>query len=534
MAVDFSRRTLVDAIFRAKDLAGLKRTLGRLGLMPVPAEDARPPELPPKHGRGRKVVILGAGIAGMTAAYRLRNAGYSCKVLEARARPGCRVWTLRAGDKIVETDSSQRVGWKNRAHLYLNAGAARISQHHTGLLWYCRHFGIPLEVFVSDNRAALLQTEFSFGGKPQQLRRVIMDSRGAIAAMAAMAARNAPNPPSRGLMNLLTVFGNLQPDMTYAGTGWAGYEIPPGAGLQAGVPLDPLPLDEIANAVRDLGDPRFFNPLIALVFSEIWNQSATMLQPVGGMDTIPRAFAKRLGSVIRYGTQVTRIERLANSARIAWRNSVTGRTGSSEADFVICTLPLTVLQSIPADFSHRLQQAIGAGAQCYIPAGKVGFYSERRWWETDHQLYGGISWTSGESTQLWYPSHGFPKKDGILVGAYLWDSLGDSFARKPPPERLMTALNDGERLHPGYYSLVRDGVSVAWPKIPFSQGGWCEWTDDARAQHYPALVAGEGPFFFAGEHVSYVQGWQEGAVQSAHHVIRQIAGQVSISSRTAN
>lgn len=526
MAVDISRRTFVDAIGRTAGLAGLQRTLGILGVLPISAAYARSPELSPNHGQHKKVVILGAGVAGLTAAYRLKNAGYDCIVLEARARPGGRVWTLRAGDEIVETTSRQRVNWDDKRHLYLNAGAARISHHHTGLLGYCREFDIPLEVFISDNRAALLQTEFAFGGQPQQLRRVIMDGRGAIAALAAKGA-GAPSPE---LKILLSAFGNLQPDMTYTGTGWAGYKIPPGGGLQGGVPLAPLPLDEIVNAVRDFGDPRFFNPLLAMIFAEIWNQSPTMLQPVGGMDAIPRAFARRLGNIIRYNMRVTRIERTNDSARIQWHNRASSRTGSFEADIVLCTLPLTVLESIPADFSPRLKQAVSAGAKCYVPAAKVGFYSKRRWWETDHQLYGGISWTSRDITQIWYPSHGFHEKDGILTGAYMWDKLGEAFAPKTPAERLVTARDDGERLHPGYSTLVSHGVSVAWPRIPFSDGGWCEWTDDARAQHYPVLVAGEGPFSFAGEHVSYVQGWQEGAVQSAHHAICRITAKDAISS----
>ena len=155
----------------------------------------------------------------MATAYQLRKAGYDCIVFEARGRPGGRVWTLRGGDRIVENNSAQQVKWSDRPHLYFNAGAARISHHHTGVLAYCREFDIPLEVFVSDNRAALLQTEFAFDGKPQQLRRVIMDGRGAIAALAAKAS----GTPSVELANLLGAFGHLQPDLTYTGTGWAGY-----------------------------------------------------------------------------------------------------------------------------------------------------------------------------------------------------------------------------------------------------------------------------------------------------------------------
>jgi monoamine oxidase len=531
LAIDISRRAFVNTFGCSAGLAGLSGIVGAMGLLPVPVAYAHPPKLPPKHGHKKKVVILGAGIAGMTVAYQLRRAGYDCIILEARERPGGRVWTLRGGDAVLETGSCQRVGWGREDHLYFNAGAARISHHHTGILGYCREFDIPLEVFVSDNRAALLQTDYAFDGKPQQLRRVIMDGRGALAALAAQVVGRGNHDVSV----FLRAFGQLQTDMTYAGGGWAGYSTPPGGGLQAGVPLIPLPLDEIVKSIRNPADPRFFNPLLAMIFAEIWDQSPTMLQPVGGMDAIPKAFAKALGSMIKYNMQVIKIERQGDRARVVWQNRQTSRKGAVDSDLVVCTLPLPVLKSISADFSSALQRAICKGASYYVPAGKLAFYSKRRWWETDHQLYGGISWTSRDITQIWYPSHGFGRKDGIITGAYLWDALGNTFAPKTPRQRLVTAVEDGERLHPGYSSLVSKGVSVAWPNIRFSEGGWCEWPDSERNDNYPILVAGEGPFYFAGEHVSYVPGWQEGAVQSAHYTVSRITeGIAATAERPAN
>jgi monoamine oxidase len=525
LAVEISRRVFIKALGGSAPAASLYGTLGAMGLLPTPTAYARPPRLPANDGRGVTVVILGAGIAGMTAGYQLRKAGYHCVILEARERAGGRVWTLRGGDRIVETDSVQRINsvqhinWDRQRHLYFNAGAARISHHHTGVLGYCREFDIPLEIFVSDNRAALIQTDKAFGGEPQPLRRVIMDGRGAVAALAAKAVASSDTE----LRTFLMGFGALQGDMTYAGTGWAGYQTPPGGGLQAGQPYKPLPLDEIAKAA---GNPKNINPLVAMIFAEIWEQSPTMLQPVGGMDAIPRAFAGALGGMIKYQAQVSRIERQGKRARVTWRDRKTTHIHTMEADVVICTLPLPVLRSIANDFSPAVKCAIEKGAKHYVPAVKVAFQSDRRWWETDHQLYGGISWTARDITQIWYPSHGFHERNGIIVGAYIWDAIGATFAVKTPAERVRAAIEDGERLHPGYASLVGRGVSVAWPGIPFSEGGWCEWTDAERKDSYAVLVSGEGPFYFAGEHMSYIPGWQEGAVQSAHYAVHQITKQL--------
>ena len=134
--------------------------------------------MPP--GRGRRVVIIGAGIAGMVLAYELRRAGYAPLILEARLRPGGRNWSLRMGDEVRETASVQHVGWDPAEHLYFNPGPARIPYNHEGILSYCRALGVRLEVLCNDNRGALMQDDKAFDGAPQLNRRVVNDARGCI------------------------------------------------------------------------------------------------------------------------------------------------------------------------------------------------------------------------------------------------------------------------------------------------------------------------------------------------------------------
>jgi monoamine oxidase len=508
---DVTRRGFINLVGRAGGAAALYNTLGAMGLLAAPSAHAGPPQLPARSGRGIHVAILGAGIAGMTAAYELRKAGYRCTILEARERPGGRVWTLRGGDAIEETDSSQRVTWDRHRDLYFNAGPARIPQHHQGILSYCRELGVPLEIFMSDNRDALLQDDAVLGGQPQRARRVIHDTRGAIAAMAAQAIA----PRDRDLRRLVQSFGSLGADMTYTGSPRAGFADAPGAGEQAGQLDLPLSLEQIAQAAAWR---------LGMFFAEAWNHAATMLQPVGGMDAIPRAFARVLGPLIRYHAEVVRIRRAGDRARVIWRDRRSGRESVVDADFVICTIPLPVLRDIDAEFIEPVKRAIGTGADSYVPAVKVAFQANRRWWETDHHIYGGISWTSRDITQVWYPSHGFHGNKGVVLGAYVWThAIGERFAAMTPAERHAAAATDGERLHPGYAGLVERGASVAWSKVPFSRGGWVEWNADARREAYPILLAGDGPFYFAGEHMSYINGWQEGAVRSAHSTVKKIA-----------
>ncbi|MGD9879046.1 MAG: NAD(P)-binding protein, partial [Reyranella sp.] len=135
MAADLSRRGLLDVL---GGVGAATLSLKAMGLLPVPIVFAAAPVLPADSGRGKSVAVLGAGIAGLVATLLLRRAGYRCTVLEARTRPGGRVWTLRGGDKIEEIDSTQKVDWESDPDLYFNAGAARLSHHHLGILGYCR------------------------------------------------------------------------------------------------------------------------------------------------------------------------------------------------------------------------------------------------------------------------------------------------------------------------------------------------------------------------------------------------------------
>ena len=178
-----SRRDLIHQVGKVGGAAAAYRTMAAMGLLPIPEAYAGPPSLPP--GKRQKIVIIGAGIAGMVLAWELRKAGYAPMILEARARAGGRNWSLRAGDEIRETDSVQRVNWDAGDHMYFNPGPARLPYHHDGILSYCRELGVALEVLSNDNRGALLQNDAAFDGKPVRNRQMVNDIRGYVAELAA-------------------------------------------------------------------------------------------------------------------------------------------------------------------------------------------------------------------------------------------------------------------------------------------------------------------------------------------------------------
>ena len=381
-------------------------------------------------------------------------------------------------------------------------GPARIPYHHRTILGYCKEFGVELEVFTNDNRAALFHNRDRFGGEPVPGRRVMTDQRGYIAELLAKAVKGSAldsalsGDDKERVLAMLRAYGGLNPDHLYKGSNRGGYRGEPiNKGLKAGELDDSLDF-------RELLKSDFWR--YKLHYSQFLNSNPTLMQPVGGMDAIVRAFEQRVGSLIRYGSVVTEIRKTPDgAARIVYRDTRTDAVEAVEADFAICTIPAPVLKDVPNDFSPETRAAIAS--MKFVPAVKVAFQARRRFWEEDHAIYGGISWTDQDITQIWYPANGYHRGKGVILGAYIWDDEPCMrYGNMSPPERLQAAMAEGERIHPGYSAELESGISRAWAKVPFQKGGWPESggatealarPDGAiynrrRPDHRPARLAG--------------------------------------------
>jgi len=127
--------------------------------------------------KGASVLILGAGVAGMTAALELSRAGYKVQVLEYNNRVGGRSWTLKGGDKFTELGGLTQECQFAPGN-YINPGPWRIPHDHTALMHYCTTLGVPLEPFMQVNTNAYLHSTKAFGGKPQRFRETQADFMG--------------------------------------------------------------------------------------------------------------------------------------------------------------------------------------------------------------------------------------------------------------------------------------------------------------------------------------------------------------------
>lgn len=518
-----SRRAFLERVGKAGGYGAMFVTMQGLGLLAAPKAYAGPPQLPAGSGRGIRVAVLGAGIAGLVGAYELRKAGYEVTVLEARDRPGGRAWSVRRGTVIQQDDRpDQVVDWDEGRHHYMNAGPARIPQTHHAILGYCRDLGVPLEVMVNGNRTAKLD----YKGQVVSNGQAVNDTRGAFSELLAKAIdkgaldRELTGVDKQRLMGYLGAYGDLDPKHVYSNReGRAGFKAWPGGYDHPPSGADPLRLTDLMQA-------QFWG--ISGFFEELIEMQATMLQPVGGMDRISYALYEQVKPAVTFGAVVKEIRRSGKGAKIAY--TIGGAARTLDADHVMVTIPLPVLAKIPADFSPAVQEAMVSGGKTYAHGTKVAWQS-RRFWEQDDFQFGGLGWTDEPNELVWYPSGGFGEKTGILMGAY---SIGFSGFMNPPKyaamsleERFAISRRVIEKFHPGRGKELVKPFSVSWKHTPFSEGVSVNWSEHQRTSAYADLCKPDGPFYFAGEHMSYINAWQEGAALAAHEAIKLIQARVS-------
>ncbi len=527
-----TKRQLLQYVGSVAGAAGVYRTMATLGMLGVSSLTGCSSEsaVSQSMGDGKRVVILGAGIAGLVAAYELDKMGYECTILEATTRAGGRNFTVRRGDVIEEFNSMQQVDFDEEDYLYANMGPARIPYHHQTILSYCKEFGVGLEVIVNDNRGAFFQgTDFN-DNMPVTGREIHAAQRGYIAELLTKAVdQNALDgelsmEDKERLLAMLGTFGDLS-DGVYSGSDRAGYEMGMYGyihkALGGKMAVDPLGLDQVLKFNEALdGWGNYF-----LLWGHDLDQQATLFQPVGGMDKIVEAFKMRVGHLIRYESVVEEISnQSAGGVRVAY--SYRGAMMEAfHADYAICTIPATVLKDIPNNFSMETQDEIEATR--YDSAVKVAFQAKRRFWEEDDHIYGGISWTTlSDITQIWYPSNGYHRDKGIILGAYILGAkvpdLGHEaalrFADMSPAQRREATIVAGERIHPGYRGELESDASIAWSKVPFQKGSWPGF-DKIPVK---ALQVPDGAVYFAGDLTSALSGWQEGSALSALAAVEAI------------
>ncbi len=508
-----TRRELLGWIGKTAGAAAMYRAMTSLSLAAESTFDAsyQLSQAP----KGSSILILGAGVAGMTAAYELRKAGYKVRILEYNNRAGGRCWTIRGGDTFTELGgATQHCQFEDGG--YLNPGPWRIPYHHRAILHYCHKFGVKLEGFVQVNYNAYVHSTQAFGGKPQRYRAIQSDYQGHVGELLSKCIQQGAldqeltSEDAQRLLESLRDWGALDKNQQYKRSLESslrrGFAVHPGGGLMP---------------EREPSEPLDFS---ALLESQLWRSIAQgqmddhqtqIFQPVGGMDGVAKGFERQVKDLITYQAKVTRIQQSDQGVTVTYDDLSSGQSQTAQADYCICTLPLSILSQIPLDAGGPMQAAIRA-----VPSNaavKFGLQFKRRFWEQDEAIYGGISYTDLPIRNIAYPNYDFGSSGkGVLLGGYIWGAPnGFEFTSMTPAQRVAKAVEMGAKIHPQYLQEFDNGIAVGWHRVPWSHGCCGVWTQESRAAHYNNLCQIDGRIVLAGEHASYLNAWQEGAILSA-------------------
>ena len=422
--------------------------------------------------------------------YELDRAGYDVSVLEARSRPGGRVYTMR------EPFSDG---------LYAEAGAARIQDTHEFTLRYVKQFGLTLDPFFPTSGARvtriagqrlvgaidLAKIPLEFSDEERRLGLGGSLGKYLFAHLADLGDPAAATWPSKDLTQFETSI-----DEFFRRQGAS-------SGLRQMVALG-----------HDLTE---MSALQFLRDAAVGAATKQFFKIRGGNDLLPKALASALSARIHYGALLVRIEQDAASVRATFMRGAQPVTLA--ADYLVCTLPATVLRDVEiASLSTSKRAALqDVGG---LSMARVFLQSRRRFWLARGET--GFASTD-DPIDVWDYTRDQPGERGIL-GAYTSGRMAAQISSLPPAERGRFMLPLMERTFPGMQDHFEVSGSYSWITDPFARGAAAAFGAGQLTKHYQALRAVEGRIHFAGEHTSPWAGWMNGGLESGTRAASEIQG----------
>jgi monoamine oxidase len=473
--------------------------LGALALAagpPLPVAAAGPG--PRRQTTPSRVLVLGAGLSGLAAAYELSRAGHEVTVLEARTRVGGRVLTLREG---FADD------------LYAEAGATYVPDHHSYTMHYLQQLGVPIDPVVLQGHSVVYlaghRIRLHSGSPvtwPVELR---TDERGLdltdlLYHYLGDAPANVGDPAAAGWpTEALAPYDAVSPTAFFRAQGAS-----PGA-------LSLLRLAEDLYLQGDGSDS--LSLLWALRYLHDLAATRQLHLIRGGSDRLPQAFAARLGSRIRLGAPVVRLEHTPDQVAVTYLDSGTPR--ALAGDYLVCSIPFSVLRTLEVSpaFSPGKMRAIRELP--YTSVTRVYLQVRRRFWEDQEET--GYATTDLPIMACGHLTTNQPGPRGILT-SYQAGPQARATATLSESDRLAVTLREMDRVFPGATSQYEWGTSYAWDLDPWARGAY-SWVGPGQLTGLERHIRSpEGRVYFAGEHASPWPGWMQGALWSGARVAEAI------------
>lgn len=468
------RRLLFALLALLSGCAGPRRRAAPLG-----AADA---------GAGRRVIVVGAGLAGLSAAFELARLGFDVQVLEARDRIGGRVHTLRAG-----------FGGQHG-----EAGAEFVNGDDDLLRSYAGLFGVALVDSAKTGRAPPVATYFE--GTSLPLPRWLGAEHKDLERYESFLAAQARAAGVERLASLSDLPARAAALSTYDARSLAAALDELGLGARA------RRLADIQVRADAFAEAHEVSLLMALI-SAGQRSAAETLRMRDGSDALVQAFANALPKRIVTSAEVRSVTDRDDGVAVTLRD---GDTLYGEA--VVVTVPLPVLRDIAfapplppllREASETVRYGQGSKVLLQVPRGRFRSGDDGGWVLSDLPM--GLAYESAPQQ---------PGGLGILC-AYSAGAGAASYLAAGDEQRIAMARRDLDRVFPGTADAVVHAATVAWSRERYSGGTYAVFAPGQLLRYAHALASAHGRVAFAGEHTDTRLGFMEGALRSGRRAAQQ-------------
>lgn len=442
----------------------------------------------------RKVIIIGAGLAGLAAGWNLREAGHDVTILEARNRPGGRVSTLR--EPFAEG-------------LYAEEGAAAFSNSYTTALKFIERYGLekipwtlpeePITYFLNGERLNVSPGEvvnwpYELTEEEQKLGPFGLVEKYIIKRL----PKEISEPQNWNREPLVQMdHSSLEAYLREQGASDGAIKLIRNTQWFAAVPGE---TSGLSMAVSDFGLFMGDAPFILK----------------GGNDILPREMSKEMEDIIRYDVPVNAVRDNGQEVTVYTEN---GEPFTSEK--VILALPLKVLQKV--DFSPALPEAKSKAVRDMkvMDLARVFLELEKPFWR--NEKVAGLAFTDLPVGQLnAYENMKNPATGPALLESYMAGEAARNIRERSTEEVVEMVISHVEKVHPGVKDHHTGSYIKDWSTDPYALGGPSWPAPGTVTAHLQNLQNRHGNIHFAGEYTSILRSTMEGALRSGIRAAQEV------------